>query len=90
MNIQKIFEALDEDEMNSGLGIITAELENQGYTVKINDQDVTSDQFFEGELDELEMGSTKFNLTLFKNAAVEQKFSVEFTEFHDVVLRRCN
>lgn len=35
MNIQKIFESVDTDEMNSPLPSIVRELEQQGYKVKI-------------------------------------------------------
>ncbi len=42
MNIEKIFSALAEDEMNSALGIICSELESQGYKIEIEGIEVTS------------------------------------------------
>ena len=50
MNIQKIFDALKEDEMNSALGIICAELENQGYGITIQDIKVTAKEIFENKI----------------------------------------
>ena len=50
MNIQKIFDALHEDEMNSALGIICAELENQGYDVTIEDIKITAEEIFENKI----------------------------------------
>ena len=54
MNVQKIFDALDEDMGNSALGVICGELERQGYEIAINGQSVTSDGLFNNELSELE------------------------------------
>ena len=50
MNIEKIFSALKEDEMNSALGIICSELESQGYKIEIEGIEVTSDEVFENKL----------------------------------------
>ncbi len=34
MNVQRIFDMLQEDQNNTALGIICAELEKQGYKVR--------------------------------------------------------
>ena len=43
MNIEKIFTALREDEMNSALGIICSEFEHQGSKIEIEGIEVTSE-----------------------------------------------
>ena len=50
MNIQKIFDALGEDEMNSAIGIICAELVNQGYAITLEDIQVTAEEIFENNI----------------------------------------
>ena len=50
MNIQKIFDALEEDNMNSAIGIICAELENQEYDIAIEDIQVTAEEIFENKI----------------------------------------
>jgi hypothetical protein len=48
MNIQKVFEALDEDQDNSAIGIICAALERQGYKVRIERMGVALRDIFDG------------------------------------------
>ena len=88
MNIQRIFNALEEDNQNSGLGIICAELEAQGYTVTINGKSVVSEGFFCDECQEFEQKTNTFNFSLFKEDKFEQKFLIEFTDFHDFVIKK--
>jgi len=88
MNIQKIFEALKEDEQNSALGIICGELEAQGYTVAIDGVPVTSSGFYNSEFPQLEKKMGAMDVAIFKNAGLEQEFSLEFTDYHEVVLKR--
>ncbi len=47
MNIEKICKALQEDQMNSALGIICAELESQGYKPEIEGIRVTASEIFD-------------------------------------------
>jgi len=84
MNVQKIFDALDEDVGNSALGVICGELERQGYEIAINGQSVTSDGFFNNELSELERETQPLNVSLFNKATLEQEFSIEFTDYHKI------
>jgi hypothetical protein len=88
MNVQSIFEALDEDDQNSALGIICAELENQGYTVNISGRLVDSSSFFDGELPEIEGQIGPLNFVLLKAGAPEQEFAIEFTEFHEIIIKK--
>jgi len=84
MNIEKIFSALNDDEMNSGLGIICAELENQGFEIEIEDIRVTANEIFENKIPSLEEVAEPLNIKLFKNGQEEQKFSIDFKNYHKV------
>jgi hypothetical protein len=84
MNVQTIFDALDEDMGNSALGVICGELERQGYEIAINGQSVTSDDFFNDELNEIEMQMQPLNVSLYKKATLEQEFSIEFFDYHKI------
>ena len=88
MNIQKLYDALDTDEMNSSLGIICAELENQGYIVSINDRKVSSQDFFNEGQEDLEEELFSIKMSLYRSENIEQEFVIEFTEYHDFVIRR--
>lgn len=88
MNVQKIFEALEEDSQNSALGIICGELEAQGYAVKIDGVPVSSAGFYEGKHTELENKLGELEFSLFVKSSLEQKFNIEFTEFHEIVIKK--
>jgi hypothetical protein len=93
MNVQKIFQALNEDEENSALGIICGELEKQGYIVAIDGVQVTSAGFFNGEHKEIEnrIGPLDIRLmatTKTQKLKIEQEFCIEFTDFHEFVIKR--
>ena len=90
MNVQKIFDALDEDVGNSALGVICGELERQGYEIAINGQLVTSDGFFNNELSELERETQPLNVSLFNKATLEQEFSIEFIDYHKIRIGQDN
>ena len=84
MNIEKIFSALAEDEMNSALGIICTELESQGYKIEIEGIAVTSEEVLDNKFPSLEEISEALNIQLFKNGKAEQKFSIYFVDFHTI------
>ena len=88
MNIQKIFDALHEDEMNSALGIICAELENQGYGITIEDIKVTAKEIFENKYPSLEEVNDTLNFKLLKGDKEEQKFAIDFINYHEVIIRK--
>ena len=88
MNIEKIFSALKEDEMNSALGIICSELESQGYKIEIEGIEVTSDEVFENKLAPLEEVAEPLNVKLFRDNKEEQKFSIKFTEYHEIAIEK--
>ncbi len=88
MNVQKIFNALHEDQDNSALGIICAELEEQGYTVHVDDEEVNSADIFDGRNKGLEEKLGPLSVSLFKDGALEQEFTLEFVESHEVVIER--
>lgn len=88
MNVQKIFKALEEDNQNSALGIICNELESQGYKVKINERPVSSESFFNGDLPEIEKVLGPLNFSILINGKPEQRFSVEFLDFHEIAIKK--
>ena len=87
MNVQKIFEALEEDSQNSALGIICGELEAQGYEVSINRRKVKSEGFFEGEYADLEEQLNDLIFSLSKQGTIEQRFAINFTEYHEIAIK---
>ncbi|MCZ7616465.1 MAG: hypothetical protein M5T52_23640 [Ignavibacteriaceae bacterium] len=87
MNLEKIFDVLKEDQMNSALGIICSELESQGYEVEIEDIKVTSKEIFDNNVPSLEEVTEPLKIKLYKNGSVEQKFSIKFVEYHKIVFQ---
>ena len=87
MNIEKIFKALNEDEMDSALGIICSEFEHQGYKIEFEGIEVTSEEIFEEKLKSLEEVPSALNVRLFKDGKEEQKFSIDFIEYHKIVFK---
>jgi hypothetical protein len=77
MNIEKIYSALKEDQMNSALGIINSELEAQGYEIEIEGIKVTSKEIFENKFPSLEEVAEPLNIILFKDGKEEQKFLID-------------
>jgi len=90
MNIQKIFDALDEDSQNSTLGILCSELESQGYSVSIEDMPVTFEGIFENLFPEMENKQGLITFSHYKNKEFVQKFGIEFVEYHEVALRKAS
>jgi len=88
MNIQKLYEALERDDQNSALGIITGELESQGYRVEIDSVPVEAEGFFEGKYSDLENKTDALDFSLFRDGKLEQEFCLEFVEFHDFIIKR--
>jgi hypothetical protein len=89
MNIQKIFESVYNDEMNSPLPSIVRELEQQGYKVKIEGLEVSSldmnDQLFE----DLEKATNEYEIELFGDKGNLQKFKLVFTDYHKFNFQAC-
>jgi hypothetical protein len=54
VNVQKIFDMLQEDRDDPALGIICAELEEQGYSVRVDGQDVNSADVYDSRHKNLE------------------------------------
>ena len=88
MNIQRIFDELELDQLNSALGIICRELETQGYSVAIDGVKVSSDGFFNGDNMEIEQKLEPLNMSLFKGDELEQEFAVEFIDLHEIIIKR--
>lgn len=89
MNIQKIFTAVDEDEMNSPLPTIIYELEQQGCKVKLEGLDVTASDMDEEMFSDLERAVNEYNIELLKENEPLQKFKVVFTDYHKFNFQSC-
>lgn len=88
MNVQKIFDLLQEDQENTALGIICAELEEQGYKVRVDGKDVDSADIYDGRHKDLEEKLGPLNVALHRDGAMEQEFSLEFVDEREVVIER--
>jgi hypothetical protein len=88
MNVQRIFDALKEDQENTAVGIICAELEEQGYKVRIDGRDVTSADVYDGRHEDLEDKLGPLSVDLYRNDSLEQEFSIEFLESHEIAIER--
>ena len=88
MNIQKIFKAVDADEMNSPLASIIYELEEQGYKVKIEGLEVTAADMDDKLFDDFEKATNEFEIEIRKENLM-QKFKLNFTEYHRFNFKSC-
>jgi GrpB-like predicted nucleotidyltransferase (UPF0157 family) len=88
MNVQKIFDSLQEDKKSPALGIICGELEEQGYKVQLDGQEVTSAGIFDCDHEDLEDKVGPLNVSLYKDGSLEQEFTLEFVDDHEVVIER--
>ena len=88
MNVQRIFDTLQEDQDSPPLGIICAELEEQGYKVRIDDREIDSADVFDGKLKDLEEKIGPLNVALYLNGSLNQEFSLEFIDDREVVIER--
>ena len=88
MNVQKIFDVLQGNQDNTALGIICGELEKQGYKVRIDGQEVTSAAIFDGDHKALEDKLGPLGISLYRDGSLDQEFSLEFLDHHEVVIER--
>jgi hypothetical protein len=88
MNVQKIFDSLQEDKKSPELGIICGELEEQGYKVQLDGREVTSAGIYDGDHEDLEDKMGPLNVSLYKDGSLEQEFTLEFVDNHEVVIER--
>ena len=88
MDIQKIFESVDTDEMNSPLPSIIWELEQQGYKVKLEGFEVTAGEMGDKLFEDLERATNKFEIEITKRK-LTQKFNLVFTDYHKFNFQSC-
>ncbi len=88
MNVQKIFDSLHADPEDSAVGIICAELEEQGYKVQIDGIFVNSADVYDGRHKDLEDKTGPLTLALYRFDTLEQEFSVEFLDDHEIAIER--
>ena len=90
MNIQKIFNAVDEDDMSSPLITVCNELIKQGYDVKVEGVNIESLNSDSKLFEDLEYSTNKFEIVLLKNSLPEQKFKLVFTDYHEFGFQKMN
>jgi hypothetical protein len=88
VNVQKIFDMLQEDQDGPALGIICAELEEQGYRVRVDGKDVNSADIYDSRHKDLEDKLGPLDIALYRDGSLEQEFSLEFIDDHEVVIER--
>lgn len=81
MNIENIYTAVEEDEMNSPLITICGELVKQGYDVKVEGVEFTNDESCINLFSDLEFATNEINFVLTKNNKRES-FKLVFTDYH--------
>lgn len=89
MNIQKIFDSVSGNEMNSPLHSVIWEFEQQGYNVKLEGIDVTADDMESDLFADLEKATNEFTFELFKENIKDQKFKILFYDYHQFSLQGC-
>ena len=89
MNIEKIFNSVREDEMNSPLPSIIWELEKQGYTIKLEGVDVTAGDMEDKLFEDLERATNEYEIELFKETGSSQRFKLVFTDYHKFNFQSC-
>ena len=83
MNIDKIYKAVEADEMNSPLITICSELKKQGYNIKIEGVEIESlDRDLE-LFEDFECVTNEFEIELKKDSIIEKKFKLVFTGYHE-------
>jgi hypothetical protein len=88
VNVQKIFDMLQEDRGGPPLGIICAELEEQGYSVRVDGQDINSADIYDSRHKDLEDKLGPLDIALYRDGSLEQEFSLEFIDDREVVIER--
>jgi len=88
MNIEKIYSAVEVDEMNSPLPIIVHELELQGYKVKLEGLEVTAKDFDADLFFDLEKATNEFELEIEKDGDRNHQFKLIFKNYHEFVFKR--
>ena len=81
MNLEKIYNAVESDEMNSPLITICDELVKQGYKVFVEGVEIYNDEISNNLLNDLEEATNEFNIEILKKDLI-QKFKLVFTEYH--------
>ena len=86
MNIENIYTAVEEDEMNSPLITICGELVKQGYDVKVEGVEFINDENCINLFCDLECATSEINFELTRNNE-QESFKLVFTDYHKFELR---
>ena len=70
------------------MGVICAELEEQGYSVRVDGKDVNSADIYDSRHKDLEDKLGPLDIALYKDGSLEQEFTLEFVDDHEVVIER--
>lgn len=86
MNLERIYSAVEEDEMNSALITICDELVKQRYKVFVEGVEFTNDEGFNELLIDLEENVSEINFKIIKSNFAE-RFKLVFTDYHKFELK---
>ena len=82
MDIEKIYKAVEANEMNSPLITICSELKKQGYNIKIEGVELESLDNESKLFEDLECATNKIEIELYKDSEEIHKFKIVFTGYH--------
>ncbi len=86
MNLEKIYNAVESDEMNSPLISICDELVKQGYTVLVEGVEICNDEMSNNLLNDLERATSEINFEI-TNKNTTESFKLVFTDYHKFELK---
>ena len=89
MNIEKVFEAVENDDMNSPIVSLCNEFAKQGYRVKIEGVEVNSNEVDTELFNDLELYSIDINFELLKAEESAQKFKLVYIDYHKFNFQPC-
>lgn len=86
MDVEKIYSAVEDDEMNSPLITICDELVKQGYDVKVEGVEFTNSDICFNLLNDLEQVTNEINVEI-TSKNITKRFKLVFTDYHRFELK---
>lgn len=86
MDLEKIYSAFEDDEMNPPLITICAELVKQGYDVKVEGVEFTNSDICFSLLSDLERVTNEISVEI-TSENITKRFKLVFTDYHRFELK---
>lgn len=87
MNLEKICNAVESDEMNSPLISLCDELVKQRYKVFVEGVEICNDEMSNNLLNDLECAMNEINFEI-TNKNTTESFKLVFTDYHKFELKK--